>query len=164
MTTGSNVFVGIDPGKEGAAVAWFANTREIEVYDKLTEDTNDFFAWLVSICPDHIFIEKAQAMPKNGAVAMFNYGKGYGELVACLELSEAPWTAIAPAMWTRIMHIGCVGEKPKIKSAQAFKRLIPELTDASVLDAFSKKKQEGIIDATLICLFGYRHILGKRSE
>lgn len=155
------ILVGIDPGKKGAVVAlnqsggveftavmkdvsWFAD--QIEALKKSAENQIK------------VYLERAQAMPKNGAVSMFNYGVGYGELIGVLVALQIPFETVPPAVWTKTMHQSKKDTlTPKARSLQAAQRLFPtvSLKDPHSSDR-AKKPHEGIVDALLIAEYGRR--------
>lgn len=148
------ISVGIDPGKKGAAVALIEayGGLHTEIFTRM-EDTRCLIEWLEMLPLDevhHVYLEKAQAMPKNGAVSMFNYGTGFGTLIGVLTALQLSHTLVPPRAWTKIMHLGCTGDNPKAKSKQAFERIFqPGLFTA---------KNEGIIDAALLAEYGRRFV------
>lgn len=153
--------VGIDPGKNGGLVTLSKETGLI--LDKMTmsenfDDQANYIAetWECDDSRIFVFIEKAQAMPKNGCVSMFNYGVGFGQLLGILMTLKIPHALIPPKIWTKVMHIGGSGKNPKEKSREVARRLFP---GESFLDPSSKKAKkphEGLIDACLIAEYGRR--------
>ena len=108
----------------------------------------------------HVFVEKAQAMPKNGAVGMFNYGRGFGEILGILTYHKAPFTLVHPRTWCRLMHQGTSKDgTAKSRSLEAARRLFP---NANLFRSVRcKKPDEGFIDALLIAEYGRRVMSGK---
>lgn len=51
--------------------------------------------------PRHAYIERAQAMPKQGVVSMFRYGQSYGIVLGVLASYEIPYTLVSPSYWKR---------------------------------------------------------------
>lgn len=157
------IIVGIDPGKSGAIVALGENGYDGYVLIPMPLSGKE-------ICPKgisaalhaitfegdtHIFIEHAQAMPKNGSVAMFNYGCGFGYLIGVCAHAGYPFTLVKPRQWQKVMHQGAdQSADPKDRSAQVVHRLFPNVT-------FKKtprctKDHDGMIDALLIAEYGRR--------
>lgn len=147
-------FLGIDPGKTGGLVLLAGNgdfIMETTVMGTISEVIN--WLRLHPITKTMTYIEKAQAMPKNGAVSMFNYGCGYGELLGALAALNMPHTAVPPATWSKVMHQGISRSlPPKARSLAAFKRLFPGV-DLKATDK-CKKQHEGLVDAILLAEYG----------
>jgi crossover junction endodeoxyribonuclease RuvC len=51
--------------------------------------------------PDHAFIERAQAMPKQGSSSGFVYGRAVGTLEACVQGSLIPMTIVESSAWKK---------------------------------------------------------------
>jgi crossover junction endodeoxyribonuclease RuvC len=102
----------------------------------------------------HIFLEKAQAMPKQGVTSMFNYGVGFGKLIGWIESLMIPFTLITPQMWTKELHKGATGKDSKAKSLQVAQRLFPEIDFRATERC--KKPHMGLVDAVLIAEYGRR--------
>ena len=104
------VYVGIDPGKTGAiAILHYPkNSREdvttVEtVFDVSFHETEDL-EWdpgLIDFVEVFVCIEKAQAMPKQGVVSMFNYGKSYGTIIGLLRALRKPYQEVSPRTWKK---------------------------------------------------------------
>lgn len=145
--------MGIDPGKEGA-VAIMSNEPATFLYWTLDElDAREFSVLLKQHQVQHVYIEKAQAMPKQGVVSMFTYGMGFGRLIGWCEMAEVPFTLVTPQTWTKEVHKGCTGKKAKEKSQQAVKRLFPK---EKCIPEGRRVPHIGVIDALLITEYGRR--------
>lgn len=143
-------YVGIDPGKKGAFAALDGDGRLLAV--ETTVDPHALAHFLNTHKPRHVFLEKAQSMPRQGIASAFNYGVGYGELIGVLTVIKTPYTLLRPAQWTKYAHTGTKDGAPKERSAEAFKRLF-----AGALDLARRPKgglHDGIVDAALIALYG----------
>jgi hypothetical protein len=60
--------------------------------------------WLLAHQPDHAVIERAQAMPKQGASSGFKYGRAVGAIEAAIALCGVPLTIIEPTTWKKFHH------------------------------------------------------------
>ena len=157
------LIVGIDPGKSGAVavledrsiheihvmsdIHWFCDFMDsLKVYAK---ETNQEIK---------VYIEKAQAMPKNGAVSMFTYGAHYGELLGSMTALRIPFETVPPRTWTAAMHQTKSRKiSPKAKSLQALHRLFPDVRLTDPRSERAKVPHIGIIDAILIAEYGRRN-------
>jgi hypothetical protein len=154
--SGYRTILGIDVGAEGAvATLEYGVVGPVELLKNV--DHNWFRANFADRPPGSIIalIEKAQAMPKNGAVGMFNYGYGAGRIQGWLEALGIPHVLVPPREWTKVMHRGCYGDTPKAKSLMACKQLFPTLDLRATPK--SKKSHEGIVDALVLAAYGYQH-------
>ena len=105
----------------------------------------------------HVFVEKAQAMPKNGATGMFNYGTGYGTILGIIAALRLSHTLVHPTTWCKEMHRGTKSRVPKKRSLEAAQRLYPHVSLMRTVRC--KAPDEGFVDAMLIAGYGKR-ILG----
>jgi hypothetical protein len=108
--------LGIDPGLTGAlALLEVANgdTTLIDVMDvpiigssaKQSVDVIQLQEWLLRHGPRHAFLERAQAMPKQGASSGFKYGRTVGASEAVLTVSAIAITMVEPSKWKRHFHL-----------------------------------------------------------
>lgn len=150
------IIYGIDPGATSGGIArfdggwWVSPMPTIDVIaDKLEEDM------LAPVKSVHVFLEKAQAMPKNGAVSMFNYGTHYGQILGVLITLKVPHTLVHPRTWCRVIHSGTKAGAPKIRTLEAIKRLFP---GQSLIPDGSRGRtpHSGITDAMAIAEHGRR--------
>jgi crossover junction endodeoxyribonuclease RuvC len=100
--------------------------------------------WIETHRPDHAVIERAQAMPKQGASSGFKYGRAVGALEAAIACCEIPLTIIEPTAWKKF-H-GLRGSE-KESSRQRALQLFPA---AHAL--LARKKDHGRAEAALIAL------------
>ena len=97
----------------------------------------------------HVYIERAQAMPKQGVTSMFNYGKGFGLWLGLLIGIGIPYTLVSPRRWKAVM----LSDMPKDKGASLLrvKQLFPQC--ASQLQLV---KDHNKAEALLIAAYGQR--------
>lgn len=146
---------GIDPGLTGgiAFIAGdFISSKRVPILtlDKGKTKKRYLDAWgimrmLSDQEPDHIFIEKQQAMPKQGLASTFATGFGYGLYIGLLVASRIPYTEISPVRWKRDLQV------PSDKDA-ARKRASEILPAASEL--WQLKRDDGLAEAALIAYWG----------
>jgi crossover junction endodeoxyribonuclease RuvC len=97
-----------------------------------------------SVC--HVFIEKAQAMPKQGIVSTARYMKSAGILEGiCIGLG-LPYTLISPQEWKKKMMPG-ITFKSKDASVFRVKQLFPNIN-------LEIKKDHHKCEALLLALYG----------
>ena len=61
--------------------------------------------WIMKHAPQHALIERAQAMPKQGASSGFKYGRAVGALEAMLACCEIPMTIVEPSAWKKFHRL-----------------------------------------------------------
>lgn len=123
------IFIGIDPGKQGAIGIIFAGNRYKVIDMPLCSDTSiDAVAFQDSVKPcfkdTFCIIEKAQPMPKQGVVSVFNYGKGYGKIISVLECLKISFQEIRSSKWKKEFELS----SDKSKSVAMAKKLFPDLS------------------------------------
>src|SRR5215471_5766932 len=103
--------------------------------------------WLIQHKPDHAVIERAQAMPKQGASSGFKYGRAVGAIEAVITCTTVPMTIIEPTAWKKF-HGLHGGEKEA--SRQRALMLFPA---AHAL--LARKKDHGRAEAALIAITAF---------
>lgn len=151
------MYVGIDPGLNGAIAVLNDQEKMVSFFEKPTGLL--LYRVLQEVNPRAVFIEKAQTMPKQGIVSAFNYGAGFGELIAAVNICEMRYYLVSPRRWTNKMLIGTNSfDATKYRSSQAFKRLFPEWSEHKALLNRAGRLHEGVVDAALIGLYGIKHL------
>lgn len=157
------LFCGIDPGLKGAVV-FLDNAGNIFHKFLMPEDASSlanvltkFFYTYSEKYKIKVFLERAQAMPGQGVVSMFNYGKHFGEIVGILSTLGCAFYFVPPQTWTRSMHQGYNGHSSKEKSKALAKDLFKN--ESFLTSVRCKKPHEGLIDAALIAEYGRRFII-----
>lgn len=152
--------IALDPGAAGAVCHWHKDSgTSYELLSNL-DTFHAFASWIdarvTALALAHAYIEKAQCMPKNGAVGMFKYGQGFGRLLGWVEAMGLAHTLVAPKTWTKVMHAGTSMAPAKKRSLEAARRLFPGETFLAT--AKSKVPHDGIVDAILICEYAKRDL------
>src|SRR5262249_34650622 len=109
--------LGVDPGiRGGLAIVMVHDGAAPDVVDIIdipvvgvgAKERVDILAirtWILEHRPQHAFIERAQAMPKQGASSGFKYGRATGALEAVLACCEIPMTIVEPAAWKKFHQL-----------------------------------------------------------
>ncbi len=143
---------GIDPGQKGGLARLHGNG--VTVYDMVEIQ---IIGDMISIDQDadttHVWLEKAQCMPKQGITSAFNYGAHYGELRGLLKAMRTPFTEVRPQTWTKVIHAGTAGGTPKARTLEAVKKLFPK---AHIVPPGCRVPHMGIVDALAIAEHGRR--------
>jgi Holliday junction resolvasome RuvABC endonuclease subunit len=149
---------GVDPGIFGGlaivelndgAAPQLLDAIDIPVTGVKAKERVDVLAirtWIETHQPAHAVIERAQAMPKQGASSGFKYGRATGAIEAAVALCEIPLTVIEPTVWKKF-HGLRGGDKEG--SRQRALMLFPA---AHAL--LARKKDHGRAEAALIALVG----------
>jgi crossover junction endodeoxyribonuclease RuvC len=152
--------LGADPGIAGglAIVEILADVapRLIDAIDipihgvaaKERVDVTAVCAFIVRHQPTHAFIERAQAMPKQGASSGFKYGRAVGAIEAAVTCCDIPVTIVEPSMWKRIHRLP---GKDKEAARQRALQLFP-----AAHAMLARKKDHGRAEAALIALTSMR--------
>jgi crossover junction endodeoxyribonuclease RuvC len=102
--------------------------------------------WIAQHAPQHAFVERAQAMPKQGASSGFKYGTAVGAIEAVITCCGVPLTIIEPSMWKKFHRLpGGDKESARQRALQLF---------PTAHELLARKKDHGRAEAALIALFG----------
>jgi len=96
--------------------------------------------------PTHALIERAQAMPKQGASSGFKYGRAVGAIEAAITLCSIPVEIVEPSAWKRFWKLP---GKDKESGRQKALQLFP-----AAHAALARKRDHGRAEASLIALYG----------
>ncbi|MEN6320732.1 MAG: hypothetical protein ABFD82_18490 [Syntrophaceae bacterium] len=161
------VYIGIDPGISPAVCAldekgillWMKDIAAIKVGDK--NEMNGTAIREALLGTDHVFIEKAQAMPaerfdkisgkvvRQGISSTAHYMKSAGIIEGiCIGL-QIPYDLISPVSWKSKMMAGM--QKGKDASLLKVQQLYP--------GSVKLKKDNHKAEALLICLYGIHYRL-----
>jgi crossover junction endodeoxyribonuclease RuvC len=152
------IICGIDPGVAGglailelldAAAPIVVDAIDVPVIGSKAKERVDTAAirnWLVQRAPAFAYIERAQAMPKQGASSGFKYGRAVGALEATIALCGVPVEIVEPSMWKRSLHLP---GKDKEAARQRALELFP-----AAHGLLARKKDHGRAEAMLIAFYG----------
>ncbi len=158
------IIAGVDNGFSGAICKmdvtnskhWFKYSSEplysIEAFDmpiiknQKNEIDEQALVAMLKEC-DHVFIEKAQVMPKQGISSSGRYMMSYGIVRGICSALGIPYTLVTPQRWKKDI----LADMPKEKGASIImvKRLFPSID-------MSRKKDHGRAEAVLIAEWGRR--------
>lgn len=147
--------LGIDPGINGGAAIWDGK-MVVDAIDLPTVGekakrriaVQEFRDWVRSNSPDHAIVERAQAMPDQGASSGYLYGRAVGALEAVVGCLDIPLTIIEPRAW-KTFH-GLV-KTDKEASRQRAIQLCP-----AAAHLMARKMDHGRAEAILIAIYGGR--------
>lgn len=157
--------MGIDPGNKGAlAIVMDGNhvilvdmpvvvmegkgkTKKGSIKKSTVLDETTLKSCIEGYKPDHVFLEKAQAMPGQGIVSTAHYMCGYGIIRGICTALNIPYTLIHPATWKKDVLKDM--EKGKNSAIVRAKQIYP-LADVG--------KSDGRAEALLIAHYGMKII------
>lgn len=145
-------YIGIDVGKNGGLALISSDGSYVTIpWDdaEFAETMEDIY-----LCKDKAVavVEKVGAMPKQGVVSMFNFGKSAGFIEGVLQAYKIPYQLVPPNVWKKEFHLG----KDKQDSIMACKRLFP---DANLFRTDKcKKEHDGMAEALLMAEYARRRL------
>lgn len=151
--------LGIDPGISGAVAFYFPDAgNRVAVEDVPVAGGEISAPHLASMIrrysPTMAVIEKVSAMPGQGVVSMFNFGRSYGDVRGVVGALNIPLHFVSPQKWKK--HFGLSSEKDQSRMLAI--RMFP-----SVSEHFKLKKHDGRAEAALIALYGAEVILNRSA-
>ena len=157
-----NIICGIDPGINGGIclINHEGYIRQcvpmpVPYIGKATELDRDGIAAIVHLA-DVAYIEKAQAMPKMGVKAMFNYGAGYGTLLTMMWATKMPYHEVRPMTWHKVMLADMPRDKKSIKGASIKRAMQLQPGYDFRKSQRCRKPHDGMVEAYLIAEHGRR--------
>jgi crossover junction endodeoxyribonuclease RuvC len=160
MSTLSRLLLGVDPGVHGGlaivAIDDGVAPRLIEAIDipitgtkaKERVDALALWGWITHHKPQHAYIERAQALPKQGSSSGFKYGRAVGAIEAVVACCEIPVTIVEPSVWKKFHQLH---GRDKEGGRQRALQLFPA---AHAL--LARRKDHGRAESALIALYGAR--------
>ena len=149
-------YVGIDPGKNGGIAVIDGDDGTIMLSPYSDEALLKTIS-LVSICAPNVAgaqccLEKVGAMPGQGVVSMFNFGKAYGYIKGVLESFSIPYQEITPQRWKK--EFGLTSDKTA--SVEVCRRLFPKVN--LLATPRCKKPHDGMAEALLMAEYSRRKL------
>lgn len=142
--------MGIDPGISGAVAFYFPMVPGRVAVDDVPvaggEINVNELARLIRIHrPTLAVMEKVSAMPGQGVVSMFNFGRSYGDVRGTIGAMDVPLHFVTPQKWKK--HFGLPADKEQCRLRAI--RMFP-----NAAESFKLKKHDGRAEAALIALYG----------
>lgn len=148
------IIIGIDPGFSGAIAELTLDGKFISVVDMpvIAGEKKELHATAIREIlrrASHVFIEKAQPMPKQGISSTSRYVGSFKLIEGICVGLGIPRTVVLPQVWKKAMLNSM--RKDKGASILRAEQLFPEAD-------FSRKKDHGKADALLIAEYGRRSL------
>lgn len=150
--------IGIDPGINGGVAA--IRGDKILLLDRCPKkkinashdyDVEEMTRMLESLKEHNpcVYIEKVNAMPMQGVVSMFNFGRGFGIWIGICAGLKIPLKFVTPRQWKKKMILA--KDKDKKASIDTAKQLFP---DIDLKPGRLIRDHDGMAEALLIAVYG----------
>lgn len=160
------VIGGIDPGLHGAVAVVDAGKlvycEQFEAVDAKTRGKELIMSqvWNAVACaalfsPELMYVERVQAMPKQGASSGFKFGICYGAALMAVSGNSMALAGAEPRLWMKMFNLHGRDNDGAIRTAC---QLFPEQAYmfTPIRGRLTKEDCAGKADAALIALWGYR--------
>ena len=163
--------LGVDPGLKGAMALYDGTTMRIEDIPvlpvrKSCRVRHEIDGYALSRIVDaaghvdHAAVELVGAMPRDGAIQAFAFGRAFGEIIGILRASFIPLQFPPPRVWRKAMDVppSVMGDKqPSIARATA---LLPRESAAwaAVRGNGDAATRSGRAEASLIALWLWQQV------
>lgn len=165
-TEKQDVYIGIDPGKDGALVAIDSNGKITASFmtgrdftlpvgkGSKREYTVSRMSYALKCLGGHhniklAVIEKQSARPGQGVTSTFSTGYGYGLWVGVLSANGIPFVEVRPKTWVSSILKDVPGEG-KNRSVYAVMNRLPNL---DLTPGRRRKPHDGLADAACLALY-----------
>lgn len=147
--------IGIDPGKKGGVAYTAIDGIQAVPMPLIGKDIDGriLAQALNDIIPDLVVIEKVHAMPKQGVTSMFNFGKGYGQLIGICEALFLPYILVTPQAWKKKVLAGT--SKDKHAAIQYCQQRYPSV---SLIPPRGRVPHDGMADAVCLVEYGMSYL------
>lgn len=145
------VFVGIDPGKNGA-MAIIGDGEKTVVPFSEHDYAGYLMIWAQEI--ECCVVERVNAMPGQGVSSMFSFGQNYGFIQGLLTAYKIPFELVTPRVWKK--EFGVTSDKNT--SIAVAKRLFPDVSLKRTERC--KKDDDGCAEALLLAVVARRKFGG----
>jgi crossover junction endodeoxyribonuclease RuvC len=149
--------LGVDPGIHGALALVEVNGDACHIVDAIDIPTIGSKAkervnvhaiqeWVLQHGPHRAFIERGQAMPRQGASSGYKFGRSVGALEAVIALCVIPLEIVEPSVWKRTLRLK---GKDKELSRQRALELFPRAQHL-----LTRRKDHQRAEAMLLAYYG----------
>lgn len=147
-------FLGIDPGKKGGIALIDSESGSSVTMPYDDKELISLCRNCESISTNNIIccLEKVGAMPGQGVVSMFSFGKSVGYIKGVLESFGIPYQEISPQKWKKEFSL----TSDKAQSAEICSRLFPNIS--LLATPRCKKPHDGMAEALLMAEYARRKL------
>ena len=145
------VYIGIDPGKDGAMSVLFPNGTRVVPFDK-----SAYVSMMIKLAvyDRRCVLEHVGAMPGQGSVSMFHFGENFGWIQGLLDSYHVPYELVRPQKWKK--EFSCTSDKNT--SIEVARRLFPGVDLRRTPRC--QKPHDGICEALLMASYAKRRFGG----
>ena len=147
--------IGIDPGKSGALAVIYTDENNQPFRTKVVPFDEAVYRDVLAACVDSRVVcclEKVGAMPGQGVVSMFSFGRNLGFIEGLLQANKIPYQLVPPQTWKKEFSLS----SDKQSSIDVCKRLFPH---TSLLPSTrSRKDNDGVAEALLMAEYARRKL------
>ncbi len=155
---------GVDPGLGGAialldsADGQLGGLVDMPVLivrkDRRTIDVHALAAWFRANQPGHVYVEAAQAIPRQSAWNTGQFFQSFGVVIGVIAALELPYTIVQPAVWKRNLGVPAAKDAARARASQ----LIP-----AGAGYWTRRRDDGRAEAALIAYWGARQLHGSTA-
>ena len=150
----TSIYIGVDPGKKGGFAVIDGPNREAFAWSD-----SEFAAFMAQYSDaararrSNIVaaVEKVSAMPGQGVVSMFNFGKSAGFIEGVLTAVGIPFQLVTPQKWKSDFGLN----SDKTRSIAICKQLFPGVNLLATPRSF--KESDGMAESMLLAEYARRH-------
>jgi len=143
------MYVGIDPGKNGA-ICFLNNQGMIEHISPMPEmKTLSGLLQGSRLMIKHVCLEKSQSFSGQGITSTFNYGCHYGIIQGILLAHQVPYSLVPPRTWQKNMIVSRARDA-KAKALASANKIFKKEKKFWIPTRRHKKPHDGMIDSALI--------------
>lgn len=149
------IAIGIDPGKSGALAVMYLDKDRSIIRIKLVPFEEQAYRNALLCCKDEkvvCLVEKVGAMPGQGVVSMFNFGRNLGLIEGMLMALNIPYQLVPPQTWKKEFSLS----SDKQTSIDVCKRLFPNIS--LLATPRSRKESDGLAEALLMAEYARRRM------
>ena len=161
----SDLFIGIDPGKQGAVVAISKSLRIVRLLD-YEHDAHKIHRYFSEVKESgleaHAVIEDVVAM--SGQAAQSEFLKQAGILEGLLIANQIPYTRVTPSKWKKAMipsDLKALKSSSSTKKKEEGRLAALRLWPWESTDRFRYKKDHDRADAALMAVYCLRRFRGE---
>lgn len=146
--------LGIDPGVSGGFALLSSGVVEQALALPTTEDAKGrkridgtkLAAAVRALKPDRVFVELVGVRPGEGVVGAFSFGRSAGIIQGVLQAIGLEPEYVTPAQWKVELKVPSDKHKARARATELLNRG----------DLWRRAKDDGLAEAALIALWGYR--------